>query len=70
MTPAKDDERNRAYVSTYSNRSRSAYKLLQALALQTGYMAHGRDGDGFDRFVQALESGDLALALHGRDEKD
>ena len=41
----------------------AAYNALKAAAMEVGYMAHERDGEGFDRLIHDLEAGNVSLQI-------
>lgn len=59
---------NNAHVYRTLDRQRRAYRIMVALAVDAGYMAHQRDTAGFQRMCEALEAGTVRIELRNTDE--
>jgi hypothetical protein len=46
----------------------AAYKLLKALAMESGVMQFWKDADGYDEFIKLLESGEFKLEFASTQE--
>jgi hypothetical protein len=49
------------------NRRARAYDIIKALAIRAGYMAHERDGEGLDRF---MNDSDVLLVIRPETAKE
>lgn len=51
--PSINEKKNREHVETNRQRRARCYQFVKRLALRSGHMAHLRDMDGLDRFLDA-----------------
>ena len=55
---------NNARTELSRQRRKAAYDALKALAIDAGYMAHERDGAGFDRLMALIQNEEADLMLY------